>query len=98
MEQRWSKREPVFATVGRMESAGSPLPIGVQFSPPRAPDARQGTLGFGICSAGFCSYFGRIFPGGNPIPLFWNENDYFVHCVLGQITLFFFTIIYFNYT
>ena len=38
-----------------------------------APDTAHATIGFGIYSAGFWSYFGSIFPHYTPISSLWDE-------------------------
>lgn len=39
---------------------------------------RRGDAEFGVCPAGFWSYFGPVFPQYATFPLFWNSNVYLV--------------------
>ena len=39
-------------------------------------DIRHGDAQFGVCPAGFQSYFGPVFPYYVPFPPFWDNNVY----------------------
>jgi hypothetical protein len=52
-EQNKLKREGMWAATSKAIGAGLPKPFGIHITPPHVPEAKHGTVGFNVYSAGF---------------------------------------------